>query len=201
MPKTNDKSAMPTIDITTTTICEETKTLKTNKSRVMRYLLALSIFAILLASPLVQADESIAERNSRAKEEINLVIQEIYWRVRAQDYSVFWENELTYFQEENPLPKYLAQPQFSGPGHASGDSTISTYLDSVTIVADTALAHLTTSVVSSRGDTGQVYTPQTLLYEAGRWKKAMSSTLLENDMYFEKIKTYREAAENESSGK
>ena len=166
----------------------------------MRKIMTFAVIAALLCFSHAQADESIAERNSSAKEEINAVIQEIYWRVKAEDYTVFWENEFTYFQEENPLPKYLAQPQFTVRGHASGDSTISTYLDSVTIVADTALAHLTTFVLSSNGDTAKRYTPQTLLYEAGRWKKAMSSTYIENDMYFEKIKTYREAAENESSG-
>ena len=197
MLKTNAQNAMRTIALP----IESTKTQKATWAKAMSYLMSISILATLLAFPLVQADDSNAERNSRAKKEINQVIQEIYWRARAQDYTVFWENELTYFQEENTLPKYLAQPQFTDRGHASGDSSISTFLDSVTIVADTALAHLTTSVLSSRGDTGQVYTPQTLLYEAGRWKKVMSSTLIQNDLYFEKIKTYREAAENESSGK
>ncbi|MCH9032444.1 MAG: hypothetical protein IIB00_09325, partial [candidate division Zixibacteria bacterium] len=200
MPKIRNQSALTTIDLPTVTRCEAPKTLKANKSGVMRYLVVLLLLASLLISSRAHTDDSEVERNARAKREINLVIQEIYWRVRAQDYTVFWENELTYFREENPLPKYLARPQFTGPGHASGDSSISTYLDSVTIVADTAIAHLTTFVVSTRGDTGQVYTPQTLLFEAGRWKKAMSSTLLENEIYFDKIKTYREAAENESSG-
>lgn len=177
--------------------------LKNNEKGSIRNicLASLLIVAALIVSMNAQADENLAERNANAKAEINKVIQEIYWRVRAEDYTVFWENEFTYFQEENPLAKYLAQPQFTARGHASGDNTISTYLDSVTIVADTALAHLTTFVLTSDGDTAQRYTPQTLLYEAGRWKKAMSSTSIQNDMYFEKIKTYREAAEKESSGK
>ena len=168
--------------------------------RVSRSLRATAIWCLIVsgvAPVMAKEDQLSPERRKQIMREVNSVIQEIFWRVKAQDYTVFWENEMTYFQEETPVPKYLAQKQFTYDHELYPDSAASARLDSVTVNGDTCLAHLVTFVRRTSGDLDSVKTPQYLLHEAGRWKKVMSSTLIENELYFQRVREAQKAAESE----
>ena len=153
-------------------------------------------------SPPPESDSVIA-----LKKEINSVVQEIFWRVRANDYTAFWDNEFPSIREKMSLDTYLAGVRFMHPRRPNSDSTFAIALDSVLVKGDTAWAYLTVFAhdVNPDGspvsDTAEVreYSSSQLLYKyQGRWIRPMSTNPHDNDEYYRQIRDYEEQSEKES---
>lgn len=128
---------------------------------------------------------------------INAVLQEIFWRVRANDNSAFYENEFSYLRKEMTLDKYLTGIRFRRTPPPNSDSITALTLDSALIVGDTALAYLTLTVT---GDSATHYmqSKQRLYRERGRWIKPISTNPHDNDEFYRRIRQYEEDAKRES---
>lgn len=155
-----------------------------------------------VVAPPPESDSVIA-----LKKEINSVVQEMFWRVRANDYSAFWDNEFPSIREQMSLDKYLTGVRFVNRRRPNSDSSFAIVLDSVTVTGDTALAYLTvfTHDVGADGhsvsDTATVRegsSKQKLYRYRGRWIRPLSTNPADNDEYYRQIRDYEEQSEKES---
>lgn len=136
---------------------------------------------------------------SEDEREINAVLQEIFWRVKANDNSAFYENEFSYLRKKITLDEYLTGVRFRQTKKPNSDSITVLTLDSATVTGDTARAYLTLTV---EGDTGTYSMPsmQRLFRENGRWIKPISTNFRDNNDFYRRIRQYEEDAKRESGG-
>ncbi len=133
------------------------------------------------------------------EKEINAVLQEIFWRARANDNSVFYENEFSYLRKEITLDKYVTGIRFRRIPKPNSDSVTVLTLDSAVIAGDTAQAYMTLTVDGGKGIPPRYMpTMQYLFREKRRWIKPLSTNIFENDAFYERMDDYERDAEKES---
>jgi len=144
-----------------------------------------------------KSDAPAPRELSTDEQEINAVLQEIFWRVRANDNSAFYENEFSYLRKKMTLDEYLTGIRFRRTPEPNSDSITVLTLDSTEIVEDTALVYLTLTV---SGDSAVHYiqSQQRLYRENGRWIKPISTNPRDNDAFYRQIQQYEKDAERES---
>lgn len=129
--------------------------------------------------------------------EIRAVLQELFWRVRANDNSVFYENEFPHLRETMNLDTYLSGVRFRQIRRPNSDSIIAITIDSAKVFGDTTLAYLQLMIRRPGADTthtrGGV---QKLYYYKGAWIRPLSTTPKSNDEYYRRIRLYEEDAED-----
>ncbi|MBN4057027.1 hypothetical protein JYU19_01820 [bacterium AH-315-J21] len=131
--------------------------------------------------------------------EINAVLQEIFWRVKANDNSAFYENEFSYLRQDITLDKYLKGVRFNQIPKANSDSIAVLTLDSAIITGDTAKAFLTLTVgLDEKAPLRYMKGVQLLYHERGRWIKPISTNSHDNDIFYQNLEEYRRGAEEES---
>ncbi len=160
---------------------------------------------VMLASGMTTyAQEGAGASNTSQREmtpdekEINAVLQEIFWRARANDNSVFYENEFSYLRKEITLDKYVTGIRFRRIPKPNSDSITVLTLDSAVIVGDTAQAYMTLTIDGEKGiPPRNMPTLQYLFRERGRWIKPISTNTFENDAFYERMEDYERDAEQE----
>jgi len=141
-----------------------------------------------------------ADRVMSADErEINAVLQEIFWRVKANDNSALYDNEFAYLRKKITLDEYLKGVRFRRTRKPNSDSIIVLTLDSAKVTGDTAVAYLT---LTAQGDSAAhfIKSQQYLFREDGRWIKPISTNFRDNNDFYRRIRQYEEDAKHESGG-
>jgi len=142
-------------------------------------------------------DSSTVRELSTDEKEINAVLQEIFWRVKANDNSAFYENEFSYLRKKITLDEYLTGIRFRQTLKPNSDSVTVLTLDSAVVIGDTAQAYLTLTV--GRGNATHFIPSQQILFrENGRWIKPLSTNPAENDDFYRRIRQYEEDAKHEA---
>jgi hypothetical protein len=135
--------------------------------------------------------------------QVNKVLQEVFWRARANDYAVFYDYEFSYMRKEKTLDQYLTGTSFRQQRAPNSDSLVSLHLDSLQILADTMAAFITT--VAGDGSDGKeprLYQSfQTLYLENGIWIKPLSTRPAYQDEFDQKLESYRKAIERDEDEK
>ena len=130
---------------------------------------------------------------------IDKVMQEMFWRVRANDNSVFYENEFPHLRESMGLDKYLGGVRFVQSREPNSDSIIAITVDSASVVADTALAYLTLGIRCFGSDTTyNKHRVQRLYRVNGMWIRPLSTTPKSYIEYNRRIQRYEEDAGEEA---
>lgn len=161
--------------------------------------LYLSMGATAYAQTETVFNDSAVVDTGKQFDAINSVMQEMFWRARANDNTVFYENEFPYLRVDMTVDKYLTGVRFRQQRAPNSDSLSATRLDSVMLNHDTAIAYLTTFAGDTLDvETRRVYsTPQKLYYFNGRWIHPLSTTHRDQEIYMDRIRNYEEAIERE----
>ncbi len=180
--------------------------MKKSVLRVMLVSFALTSSAILFSTDaLAQATGKVVNAAPVSRDltgdefEINAVLQEIFWRVKANDNSAFYENEFSYLRQDISLDQYLTGIRFRQVPKANSDSVTTLTLDSAVVAGDTAKAFLTMTVgLDETVPQRYMKTIQLLFRERGRWIKPISTNPHDNDIFYQHLEEYRRGAEEES---
>jgi hypothetical protein len=145
---------------------------------------------------------STSPREMTADErEINSVLQEIFWRAKANDNSVFYEYEFSYLRKEITLDKYVTGIRFMRVPRPNSDSVVVLTLDSAVVAGDTARAFMTLTVDGGKGILPRYMSSlQYLFRDNGRWIKPLSTNIFENAAFNQRMDDYERDAEKESEG-
>ncbi len=182
-------------------INQETKWTKPRKGLGRIFTRSL-LFSALLLSPAValgQVDSQVIYgKTDSVTVQISAVMQELFWRVRANDNTVFYENEFPHLRETMNIDTYLGGVRFRQIRRPNSDSIIAITVDSAKIFGDTALAYLNMVIRPPGSDTVHTKTGfQKLYYYKGAWIRPLSTTPKSNDEYYRRIQRYEEDAEGE----
>ncbi len=127
---------------------------------------------------------------------IGAVMQEMFWRVRANDNSVFYENEFPHLRESMNLDTYLGGVRFRQSREPNSDSIIAITVDSASVVGDTALAYLSLVIRPLGSDTTHNGDRVQRLYRLnGVWIRPLSTTPASFIEYNRRIQRYEEEAD------
>ncbi|MFQ5608296.1 MAG: hypothetical protein ACE5GA_10140 [Candidatus Zixiibacteriota bacterium] len=153
----------------------------------------LTVLALSVPTPQAQ---TVYGKDDSVTVEISTALREMFWRVRANDNSVFYENEFPHLRETMNLDQYLQGVRFMRPRAPNSDSTIGLLVDSVTVFGDTARAHVTLTLRSPGSeDTHDRASVQWLYRHRGAWIRPLSTTPESNDEYYRRIQRYEEDAD------
>ena len=130
---------------------------------------------------------------------IGAVMEEMFWRVRANDNSVFYENEFPHLRETMNLDTYLGGVRFRSTRQPNSDSIIAITVDSASVIEDTALAYLSLVILPLGSDTTHNSSRVQRLYRLdGVWIRPLSTTPRSYIDYNRRIQRYEEDAETEA---
>jgi len=166
---------------------------------MMRLLFFSALLSLSPAVGLGQVDsQTVYGKTDSVTLEISAVMQEMFWRVRANDNAVFYENEFPHLRESMNLDTYLGGVRFRQVRRPNSDSIIAITVDSAGIFGDTALAYLNLEIRRPGSDTTHTKSGvQRLYYFKGTWIRPLSTSPKSNDDYYRRIQQYEEDAERE----
>jgi len=116
--------------------------------------------------------------------------EDLFTRMKVNDYAVLYENEYPYAKEESDLEKYLAHPYLRW---GKVDTLMAMQVDSVTLFGDSAYAHLELEYMLS--DSSLSVSAINFVWRAseGNWIHPTFSNLEKQLEYEEEIRIYWEA--------
>lgn len=178
-------------------ISRETKQTAQVLPRVLLLSVMLSLF---FGEARAQEDTSIVYgKTDSVTLAIGAVMQEMFWRVRANDNSVFYENEFPHLRETMNLDTYLGGVRFRSTRRPNSDSIIAITVDSASVIEDTALAYLSLVILPLGSDTTHNSARLQRLYRLdGAWIRPLSTTPGSYIDYNRRIQRYEEDAETEA---
>lgn len=143
--------------------------------------------------------ESVTDSTDARMVQVNDVLQEIFWRARANDYAVFYKYEFAYLRDEMTLDKYLNGIRFRQQRPPNSDSLIALHLDSIQVSSDTMAAFITTTAGDgSDGKEPRTYqSVQALYLENGVWIKPLSTRPHNQAEFDRKVENYLKAVERD----
>jgi hypothetical protein len=118
---------------------------------------------------------------------IRAVLTEMFDRLREGDKTVLYENEFTYYLDENPLSAYY---EYKRVKEYKYDTLKGIEIDSTAIMGESAWAYV--KVIYESYDGGETLRPYKLaLYRSrGRWVKPYQSKYAEEKDYLEQKRIY-----------
>jgi hypothetical protein len=124
------------------------------------------------------------------KEQVRANTEELFTRLKVNDYAVLYENEFPYNYEEAELDRYLLHPYLRW---GRLDTLMAMQVDSVTVLGDSAYAHLQLEYMLA--DSSLSITALDFIWRKseGRWIHPTLSSLERQQEYEEEIRIYWDA--------